>query len=115
MSWFTTLRVARASVLDSNGWARVKHGVKCVFSDLPVKWLTRRQNMENVEQKIPPRLKAVFEDRLIAELTEQFGYSSPMAVPRITKITLNMGVGEAVSDRKAVETAMADMELIAGQ
>lgn len=71
--------------------------------------------MENVEQKIPPRLKAVFEDRLIAELTEQFGYSSPMAVPRITKITLNMGVGEAVSDRKAVETAMADMELIAGQ
>src|SRR5699024_6570455 len=57
----------------------------------------------------------VFEDRLIAELTEKFGYSSPMAVPRITKITLNMGVGEAISDRKAVEKAMADMELIAGQ
>ncbi|WP_037341334.1 50S ribosomal protein L5 [Salinisphaera hydrothermalis] len=71
--------------------------------------------MENAEQTIPPRLKAVYNDRIIGELVEKFGYSSRMAAPRITKITLNMGVGEAVSDRKVIEAAMGDMEKIAGQ
>ena len=71
--------------------------------------------MENAEQTIPPRLKAVYRDRIVSELVEKFGYSSPMAAPRITKITLNMGVGEAVSDRKVIEAAMGDMEKIAGQ
>jgi large subunit ribosomal protein L5 len=48
-------------------------------------------------------------------MTEQFGYSSPMQVPRIEKITLNMGVGEAVADKKIMEHAVGDMEKIAGQ
>ncbi|KEZ75890.1 50S ribosomal protein L5 [Salinisphaera hydrothermalis C41B8] len=60
-------------------------------------------------------MKAVYNDRIIGELVEKFGYSSRMAAPRITKITLNMGVGEAVSDRKVIEAAMGDMEKIAGQ
>ena len=48
-------------------------------------------------------------------MTEQFGYKSPMQVPRIEKITLNMGVGEAVADKKVMEHAVGDMEKIAGQ
>jgi len=48
-------------------------------------------------------------------MTEQFGYTSPMQVPRIEKITLNMGVGEAVADKKIMEHAVGDMEKIAGQ
>lgn len=71
--------------------------------------------MENINQTIAPRLKAVYHDRIVGELVEKFGYSSRMAAPGITKITLNMGVGEAVSDRKVIETAMADLEKVTGQ
>jgi large subunit ribosomal protein L5 len=46
------------------------------------------------------RLKDFYKDTVVKQLTEQFGYKSPMEVPRITKITLNMGVGEAVADKK---------------
>lgn len=70
-----------------------------------------------MEQAIehPARLKSVYADQIVPELISKFGHSSPMAAPRITKITLNMGVGEAVSDRKVIEAAMADMAKIAGQ
>lgn len=61
------------------------------------------------------RLKQYYKDTVIAKLTEQFGYTSPMQVPRIEKITLNMGVGEAVADKKVMEHAVSDMEKIAGQ
>lgn len=61
------------------------------------------------------RLKQYYNDSVVAKLTEQFGYSSPMQVPRIEKITLNMGVGEAVADKKVMENAVSDMEKIAGQ
>ena len=61
------------------------------------------------------RLKDFYEDTVIGQLKEQFGYKNPMQVPRITKITLNMGVGEAVADRKVMEHAVADMTKIAGQ
>ena len=52
---------------------------------------------------------------VVPELTKQFGYKSVMEVPRITKITLNMGVGEAVQDKKILENAVGDMQKIAGQ
>lgn len=52
---------------------------------------------------------------MVPELTKQFGYKSVMEVPRITKITLNMGVGEAVQDKKILENAVGDMQKIAGQ
>lgn len=71
--------------------------------------------MENAIKIPAPRLKAVYKDTIIAQLVEKFGYSSRMAAPRVTKITLNMGVGEAVSDRKVIEAAMGDMQTIAGQ
>ena len=61
------------------------------------------------------RLKDFYKDTVVKSLTEQFGYKSPMQVPRIEKITLNMGVGEAVADKEVMENAVGDMEKIAGQ
>lgn len=61
------------------------------------------------------RLKQFYKDSVVQSMTEQFGYTSVMQVPRIEKITLNMGVGEAVADKKVMEHAVGDMEKIAGQ
>ena len=61
------------------------------------------------------RLKQYYRENVVKQLQEEFGYKSVMEVPRITKITLNMGVGEALTDKKVLENAMADMEKIAGQ
>lgn len=61
------------------------------------------------------RLKQFYKDSVVKSMTEQFGYTSVMQVPRIEKITLNMGVGEAVADKKVMEHAVGDMEKIAGQ
>ena len=61
------------------------------------------------------RLQQVYRDRIIVELTEKFGYKSPMQVPRITKVTLNMGVSEAVADKKVMDAAVGDLTKIAGQ
>ena len=61
------------------------------------------------------RLKDYYKENVVKALTEQFGYKSPMEVPRIEKITLNMGVGEAVADKKVMEHAVEDMLKIAGQ
>jgi len=62
-----------------------------------------------------PRMKKHFEEVVRAAMTEQFGYKSPLEVPVIDKIVLNMGVGEAVNDTKKVTSAAADLALIAGQ
>jgi large subunit ribosomal protein L5 len=61
------------------------------------------------------RLKEFYKTEVIKKMTEQCGYTSPMQVPRIEKITLNMGVGAAVADKKIMEHAVGDMEKIAGQ
>ncbi|MDC0404250.1 50S ribosomal protein L5 [Porticoccaceae bacterium] len=61
------------------------------------------------------RLKEVYKSEIAPKLKEELGLSNVMEVPRITKITLNMGVGEAVGDKKALEAAVADLTLIAGQ
>ena len=61
------------------------------------------------------RLQDKFNTELLGELQQKLGLSNSMQVPRITKITLNMGVGQAVTDKKALEHALADMEKIAGQ
>jgi large subunit ribosomal protein L5 len=61
------------------------------------------------------RLYEFYKDKVAADLMAQFGYKSVMEVPRIEKITLNMGVGEAVADKKVMEFAVADMQKIAGQ
>jgi large subunit ribosomal protein L5 len=61
------------------------------------------------------RLQNQYRDEVVKKLQEQFGYKNVMEVPCITKITLNMGVGEAIGDRKVMENAVGDMEKIAGQ
>ena len=61
------------------------------------------------------RMQDFYKDAVVKELTEKFDYKNPMEVPKITKITLNMGLGEAVSDKKIVEHAVGDMAQIAGQ
>ncbi len=61
------------------------------------------------------RLQDIYRDKVVKQLTGQFGYGSAMQVPRIAKITVNMGVGEAVGDKKVIEHAVADLEKITGQ
>ena len=60
-------------------------------------------------------LQKLYREKVAPELIEKFGYKSPMEVPRITKITLNMGVSEAVADKKVMDNAVADLTKIAGQ
>ncbi|WP_067101992.1 50S ribosomal protein L5 [Marinomonas atlantica] len=61
------------------------------------------------------RLKQVYKDQVVAQLTEQFSYNNVMEVPKITKITLNMGVGEAIADKKLLENAVNDLTALSGQ
>lgn len=61
------------------------------------------------------RLQDLYKNKVVSDLTKQFGYKSVMEVPRISKITLNMGVSEAVADRKVIEHAVSDLTKIAGQ
>jgi len=61
------------------------------------------------------RLKELYKKEIAPALMKQFGYKSPMEVPRITKITLNMGVGEATGDKKILDNAVSDMTKVAGQ
>ena len=62
-----------------------------------------------------PRMKGIYEDRIVKAMQEKFGYENEMQIPRIEKIVLNMGVGEATQDKKRVDQAASEMELIAGQ
>jgi len=68
-----------------------------------------------IEQRSIPRLEAVYRNEIVSQLKEQFAYRSTMQVPRIAKVTLNMGVGEAISDKKLIDNALADLEKIVGQ
>ena len=61
------------------------------------------------------KLHEVYKDKVVAELQKKFGFSSVMQVPQIEKITLNMGVGEALADKKILDNAVADLEAISGQ
>ncbi|MDT0574759.1 50S ribosomal protein L5 [Croceicoccus sp. F390] len=62
-----------------------------------------------------PRMRAMYDSEIVPAMTEKFGYKNRLEVPRLLKVTLNMGVGEASQDKKKVQTAAAEMELIAGQ
>jgi large subunit ribosomal protein L5 len=67
------------------------------------------------ETEYTPRLKTVYQDKIRPEMVKQFGYKNALEVPRIDKVVLNMGVGEAVNDSKKVTSALADLAKIAGQ
>src|SRR6516162_9066965 len=74
-----------------------------------------RELRSMAETAYVPRLRAEYDRKIKTALTEKFGYANVMQVPRLDKVVLNMGVGEAVNDRKKAETAAADLSLIAGQ
>jgi large subunit ribosomal protein L5 len=76
--------------------------------------MAKQQASSSAAPKVA-RLQAIFREKITPELIEKFGYKSPMQVPRITKITLNMGVSEAVSDKKVMDHAVSDLTKIAGQ
>lgn len=61
------------------------------------------------------RLQKIYNDQIVSQLMEKFDYKSPMQAPRLSKITINMGVGEAIGDKKVLDNAVADLEKIAGQ
>lgn len=67
------------------------------------------------KQQYIPRLKKAYEDAIRADMIKEFGYKNPMEVPRVEKIVLNMGIGEAAQDRKKIERAELELTLIAGQ
>ena len=67
------------------------------------------------DAKYTPRLRKDYDERIVKAMTEKFGYKNRMEVPKIEKIVINMGVGEATQDKKKVEVAASEMELIAGQ
>ena len=62
-----------------------------------------------------PRLKTLYDEKIVPAMTEKFGYTNPLQVPKIEKIVLNMGVGDATQDKKRVDQAAKEMEQIAGQ
>jgi large subunit ribosomal protein L5 len=67
------------------------------------------------DQAYEPRLKSEYRERIRAALKEQFGYTNEMQIPKLDKIVLNMGIGEAVADSKKAQTALKDLQAIAGQ
>ena len=67
------------------------------------------------DQAYEPRLKTVYRERIRAAMKEQFGYTNEMQIPKLDKIVLNMGVGEAVADSKKIQSAITDLTKIAGQ
>src|SRR5260221_14381576 len=74
-----------------------------------------REQRSMAETAYVPRLRAEYDKSIRTKLTEQFGYANLMQVPRLDKVVLNMGIGEAVNDRKKAELAAADLSMIAGQ
>jgi len=76
--------------------------------------MAKQQAASSAAPKVA-RLQAIYRDKISPEMVDKFGYKSPMQVPRITKITLNMGVSEAVSDKKVMDHAVSDLTKIAGQ
>lgn len=70
---------------------------------------------ETGTEKIVPRLKTRYRDEIIQALNEEFSYSNPMLVPRLTKVVVNMGVGDAARDSKLIEGAVRDLATITGQ
>jgi len=67
------------------------------------------------ETPTPPRLRAYYREKAMPALVQRFGYKNPMQAPRLTKIVVNMGVGEAISNSKLLDAAVEDMQMITGQ
>jgi large subunit ribosomal protein L5 len=78
--------------------------------------MAKQQAVDTASQAAPQaRLQSVYREKIVPDLVKKFGYTSIMEVPRLTKITLNMGVSEAVADKKVMDHAVGDLTKIAGQ
>jgi hypothetical protein len=84
-------------------------GFKTLDDGRKVRYSSRTAKPWKRKEEFMARLQEYYKQTVMAELTKKFGYKSVMEVPRITKITLNMGVGEAVGDKKVLEHAVGDM------
>ncbi len=73
------------------------------------------ETIEAPQKFVPPRMQQRYLDEVRAKLQKEFGYKNPMQVPRLEKIVINMGVGEAAGDQKKLDAAVAELTLIAGQ
>ena len=94
---------------------RVEDGKKSAYLSRPAIWLTPDQQGREEAIEEMTALKQKYRSEIVPQLQSELGLKNVMAVPRISKITLNMGVGEAVGDKKVLEHAVSDMEKIAGQ
>jgi large subunit ribosomal protein L5 len=100
---------AKAGGKDAKGGQpRAARGAQVPKADAPPRSFTRPKDYR-------PRMKAHYEKVVREALAGKFGYKNPMQIPRLEKIVLNMGIGEAVNDRKKVENAAGDLAMIAGQ
>jgi large subunit ribosomal protein L5 len=106
---------AKKGAKPAGGGAPVKGGAKAPREKKVVAARTGEKRDFTRPKDYKPRMKALFEAKVRAMMTEKFGYTNVMQVPRLEKIVLNMGIGEAVNDRKKVDNASADLALIAGQ
>ena len=71
--------------------------------------------MAKADTKYTPRMKGIYDEKIVKAMTDKFGYKNALEVPRLEKIVINMGVGEATQDKKKVEQAAQEMTAIAGQ
>src|SRR4051812_12447693 len=74
-----------------------------------------KKTAKKTDTSAMPRLQALYVEKVRADLQKQFGYKNPMQVPKLEKIVINMGLGEAVDDSKVIETAVNELSLISGQ
>jgi large subunit ribosomal protein L5 len=95
--------------------ADAKASAKAAKAAAASKAAAPKEKKPRVKSDYVPRLRTHFEQVIRAELIKQFNYKNRMQVPTVTKIVLNMGIGEGVADRKKVDSAAADLSLIAGQ
>ncbi len=97
------------------GLARAEKAQRAKEKAAAAKAASAEKKPREAEERVTPRLRTQFDEVVRKKLVEQFGYSNPMQVPHLEKIVINMGIGEAVSDRKKVEQAAEAMAAIAGQ
>jgi large subunit ribosomal protein L5 len=100
---------------DASGKAAGKAAGKATAKAADGAGKATRKATEGASGAVPARLQTLYRDKVVPYLRTQFSYGTTMQVPRIVKITLNMGVGEAVADKKNIDAAVADLTRIAGQ
>ncbi len=90
-------------------------GEKGTADKTPDKKAATKKESAPVGPKVPPRLKEAYRDRVVPALMKEFGYKNPMQVPRLERIVLNVGMGEAIQNVKLLESAASELAVVSGQ